>query len=69
MDNVSAVVLPTLFAAHEKTSPVVRATIAKRTDFDDLEKGVAIVLAESQCNQGRRSQEYRLRDFVFWSVL
>ena len=69
MDKVGAVILPTLFAAHEKTSPVVRATIVKQTDSDDLEEGVALVLAESQCNQGQRSQKYRRRDFVFRFVL
>jgi hypothetical protein len=69
MDKVGAVVLPALFAAHEKTSPVVRATIAKQTDSDDLEESVAFVLAESQCNQGQLRQEYQLRHFVFGSLV
>src|SRR5438309_8844220 len=69
MDKVRAVVLPALFAAHEKTSAVVRAPIRRQTDSDDLEESVALGLAESQCNQRQRTQRYRLRVFVFWSVL
>ena len=69
MDKVGTVILPALFAAHGKTPPLVRATIARQTGSDDLQESVALVLAQSQCNQVQLSQEHRLRVFVFSSVL